>query len=153
METYWSIALDDYEQAELCAQLKRNKFAVFHYQQFAEKAAKFLLHKKDPRHKELKSHKVEEIIIAYDALMEFNDITNKARYLTSFYFNTRYPGDNYVSEITDMQVEHAKKCADELKLFFEKELEDIPKNATKIDISGLKPALQIIIKQKENFKK
>jgi len=57
METYWTIALDDYAQAEICVEINRNKFAVFHYQQFAEKAAKYLLQKKDPRHRDLRSHK------------------------------------------------------------------------------------------------
>ena len=61
MGTFWELALEDYEQAVFCKDAGRNKFAVFHFQQFAEKGAKALLEKIDPAHKNLKSHRVESI--------------------------------------------------------------------------------------------
>ena len=67
MGTFWNIAQEDYEQALFCKSAGKNKYAVYHFQQFAEKGAKALLEKIDPEHKNLKSHRVETVISSYDS--------------------------------------------------------------------------------------
>jgi len=142
MGTYWSIALEDYEQALFCRDSGKNKYAVYHFQQFAEKGAKALLEKIDPEHKNLKSLRAETVIASYDNKHRSGDLSDKARYLTSFYFDTRYPGDNYVDDIDDTQVENALLYADILKGYYEKELKKL-ESATVHEInslSSLKPS-------------
>ena len=122
MGTYWEIALEDYDQGLFCKAAGKNKYAVYHLQQFAEKGAKALLEKIDPEHKNLKSHRVETIIATYDQRHRSGDISDKARYLTSFYFDTRYPGDNYMGDIDDAQVDNALLYANILKTYYQGEL-------------------------------
>jgi len=119
----------DLEDATFCLDNKKYRLAVFHFQQFAEKSAKALLEKKDPEHKQLKSHAVENILEAYDEAHATSQIGDKARYLTSFYFNTRYPGDNF-KEITETQAKRAKQFAEDLDAYFIAELEALIKVAS-----------------------
>jgi len=136
METYWGIALEDYENAIFAKDASKNKMAVFYFQQFAEKGAKALLEKIDPEHTFLKSHRVENILAAYDKNHRCGELSDKARYLTSFYFDTRYPGDNYVAVIDDIQMECALRYANALKEYFENELEKLEKSIVR-KINGL----------------
>jgi len=122
MNRYREIALQDLEDAIFSLTNKRYRMAVFCFQQFAEKSAKALLEKKDPESRYLKSHAIELVLAAYDSTHQVSDIGDKARYLTSFYFNTRYPGDNY-AEISEAQAEKAHKLAMELNHYFNAELE------------------------------
>ena len=125
MGTFWEIALEDYEQAVFCKNAGKNKYAVYHFQQFAEKGAKALLEKIDPEHKNLKSHRVETIIASYDNKHRSGELSDKARYLTSFYYDTRYPGDNYADIIDDVQAENALLYSDILKEYFVNEFKKI----------------------------
>ena len=136
MGTFWEIAMEDYEHALFCKQAGKNKYAVYHFQQFAEKGAKALLEKIDPAHKNLKSHRVETIIATYDSQHRSGDLSDKARYLTSFYFDTQYPGDNYVGDIDNQQAEHAHAYADILKSYYQDELKKI-ESATPHGVGGL----------------
>jgi len=122
MSEYRDIALKDLDDALFALEHKRYRSAVFFFQQFAEKSAKALLQKKEPAHKHLKSHIVEFILEAYDDVHKASDLADKARYLTSFYYSTRYPGDNY-SEITESQAQRAKMFAEILEEYFKAELE------------------------------
>jgi len=139
MKTYWDVALDDYSGA--CANVEINQYrvAVYLFQQFAEKGAKYLLECRDPKHEKLRSHKIEEILSAYDNSIKAEEMHVWAVYLSSFYFNTRYPGDNY-ADIEEPQVARARKYADEFMAYYEQEIGKM-KN---IDISGtcssLRPA-------------
>jgi len=97
-----------------------------------------LLEKIDPYHKLLKSHVIESILEAYDDAHKISELGDKAQYLTSFYFNARYPGDNY-AEITEGQAKRAKVFADELYIYFESELKAYEEaiNKTTLDIESL----------------
>ena len=97
---------------------------MFNFQQFSEKAAKALLEKKDPESVFLRSHSIEKILAAYDTKHKSSDLADKANYLTSFYFDIQYPGDDY-DEIIEEQVVKAHDCAMCLKLYYEAELERI----------------------------
>jgi len=144
MVDYRNIALMDLEDANFCFEHGRYRNATFLFQQFAEKSAKALLEKKDPEHKLLKSHTVEKILEAYSNAHATNEIGDKARYLTSFYFNTRYPGDNY-SEISEAQAKRAKQFSEDLNEYFKAELEAISKtaNGVNLNINSLpKPNIQ-----------
>jgi len=136
MGTFWDIALEDYEQALFCKNAGKNKYAVYHFQQFAEKGSKALLEKIDPEHRNLKSHRVETVIASYDNTHRSGELSDKARYLTSFYFDTRYPGDNYVEDIDDLQLENALLYANILKKYYEEELQKL-EVATNCEIEGL----------------
>jgi len=136
MGTFWDIALEDYEQAIFCKNAGKNKYAVYHFQQFAEKGAKALLEKIDPDHKSLKVHRVEAVIASYDNKHRSGELSDKARYLTSFYFDTRYPGDNYASDIDDTQVENALCYANILKEYYEGELLKL-EESIKREVKGL----------------
>jgi HEPN domain-containing protein len=144
MATYWDIAKEDLEHAVFLMEAKRNKYAVLSFQQFAEKGAKALLEKKDSAHKALRSHQIETIIVAYDVNHSFGEISDKARYLTSFYFDSRYPGDNYVEEITDAQVEHAFECASRLNVYYQAEWVKV-KKLSSAPINGINdlPKLEV----------
>jgi len=135
MSEFRRIALQDLEEALFNMQHKRYRSAVFFFQQFAEKSAKALLEKKDSESRLLKSHAAESILAAYDEQHKVSDLGDKARYLTSFYFNTRYPGDNY-AEVVEEQVIKAHKFAMELDDYFVSELELLNQqvNAEKIEI-------------------
>ena len=141
MGTFWEIALEDYEQAVFCKNAGKNKYAVYHFQQFAEKGAKALLEKIDTEHRNLKSHRVETIIASYDSKHRSGELSDKARYLTSFYYDTRYPGDNYADEIDDTQVENALLYADILKEYFIDEFKKIEELTVREipSLGGLKP--------------
>ena len=121
MSGYRHIALQDLDEAHFNLENKRYRPAVFFFQQFAEKSAKALLEKTDPEHRLLKSHMVEKILEAYDETHKVSEIGDKARYLTGFYFDTRYPGDNY-AEITEAQAVRAGRLAGELEVYFRGEL-------------------------------
>ena len=138
MKGYREIALLDLEEALFNLSNNRYRPAVFFFQQFAEKSAKALLEKIDPFHKLLKSHVIELILEAYDDAHKISDLGDKARYLTSFYFNARYPGDNY-SEITEGQANRAKLFAGELEDYFKAELQayEQAKNNTKLNVESL----------------
>ena len=138
MSGYRDIALRDLEEAEFSFKNERYRAAVFFFQQFAAKSAKALLEKKDPEHKLLKSHMVERILEGYDEAHKTSEIGDKARYLTSFYYDTRYPGDNY-SEATKAQAERAKKFSAELNEYFKAELDKLQvlSNNIKIDLEVL----------------
>ena len=138
MGNYRDIALLDLDEANFNFENKRYRPAVFFFQQFAEKSAKALLEKKDPEHKQLKSHAVEKILEAYDDTHKTSEIGDKARYLTGFYFDTRYPGDNF-SEITEAQAIRAKKFSEDLNVYFKAELEALIKSANdaKLQIESL----------------
>ena len=138
MSGYRDIALQDLEEANFSFENKRYRAAVFFYQQFAEKSAKALLEKKDPEHKLLKAHAVEKILESYDVAHKTSEIGDKARYLTGFYFDTRYPGDNY-AEVTEAQAERAKKFSAGLDEYFKKELSKLQNacNSAKAEIDSL----------------
>ena len=133
MSDYRSIALLDLDDAIFCYENKKYRMAVFHFQQFAEKSAKALLEKKDPVHRQLKSHTVENILEAYDETHKVSEIGDKARYLTSFYFTTRYPGDNF-AEISEAQAVRAKKFSEDLDVYFKSELETLKKISDGVDL-------------------
>lgn len=135
MKGYRDIALHDLEEAQFNFTNRRFQSAVFFYQQFAEKSAKALLEKKDPEHKLLKSHVIEKILEAYDEEHKTSEIGDKARYLTGFYFDTRYPGDNY-SEITEAQAKKAKALSDDLEKYFKAEMKTLTNvvNSMELDI-------------------
>ena len=128
MGSYRDISLLDLDEAMFNLENKRYRPAVFFFQQFAEKSAKALLEKKDPEHRQLKSHAVEKILEAYDDVHKTSEIGDKARYLTGFYFDTRYPGDNF-TEITKTQAIRAKAFSDDLNVYFKAELEALIKSA------------------------
>ena len=138
MGTFRKIALSDLDDALFSMQNGRNRLAVYCFQQFAEKSAKALLEKKDPESKWLKSHAVEKIMEAYDPIHKTSDLADKARYLTGFYFDTRYPGDNY-SEIVEAQVLKAHVFATDLDVYFTSELEFLEKAiaSTMVDVTTL----------------
>jgi len=69
---------------------------------------------------------VEKILEAYDESHKTSEIGDMARYLTSFYFDTRYPGDNY-AEISEAQALRAKAFAEELEVYFQAEFDAIAK--------------------------
>ncbi|MCL2378750.1 MAG: HEPN domain-containing protein [Defluviitaleaceae bacterium] len=144
MSDYRSIAQLDLEDAEFCFANGRYRLAVFHFQQFAEKSAKALLEKKDPGHKQLKSHVVESILEAYDETHATSEIGDKARYLTGFYFNTRYPGDNY-TKISEARAKRAKQFSADLDVYFKAELDalTIISNGTTLKIDSL-PLLDLL---------
>ena len=121
MSSYRDISLRDLDDAMFCLKSGRYRLAVLSFQQFAEKSAKALLEKKSPEHKLLRSHFVEKILQAYDPEHKTSEIGDKARYLTSFYFDCRYPGDNY-TEIEEAQAQRAYKFALELNEYFIAEL-------------------------------
>jgi len=121
MATYKDISLLDFESAKRCLEIKDYRIAAYLFQQFAEKGAKVLLAAKDPHHKQMKSRLVEEILKAYDIQRAASDISIKAKYLSGFYFNTRYPGDNY-EEIVQAQAEKAYEFAKEIRAFYEAEM-------------------------------
>ncbi|MCL2404404.1 MAG: HEPN domain-containing protein [Defluviitaleaceae bacterium] len=131
MADYRSIALLDLDDAIFTYENKRYRTAVFHFHQFAEKSAKALLVKKYPEHKLLKSHAVEKILESYDEAHTTSEIGDKARYLTGFYFNTRYPGDNF-TEITEAQAKKAKQLCEELEKYFVSELEMLIKTSNNV---------------------
>ena len=139
MSTYRSVSQQDFQEAELVLKHRIYRTAVYLFQQFAEKGAKSLLEKKDPTHKSMRSHRVEDILAAYDEAHKISGLSDMARYLTSFYFNTRYPGDNY-SDVTEAQAQKAHQSALELKKYFDAELDRLDQmNADEnIDIDGLK---------------
>jgi len=62
--------------------------------------------------------------------------------LTSFYFDTRYPGDNYTNDIDESQVENALLYADILKEYYENELLKLSEATTKEikALDNLKPS-------------
>ena len=138
MNGYRDISLKDLDEGNFSLENKRYRSAVFFYQQYAEKSAKALLEKIEPEHKLLKSHSVEKILEAYDEGHKISEIGDKARYLTGFYFDTRYPGDNY-TEITAAQAARAKEFAEALEEYFAAELETLLKavNGTKLDVESL----------------
>jgi len=140
MNDYRSIALLDLADAEFCLEGGRYRLAVFHFQQFAEKSAKALLEKKNPRHEQLRSHVVESILQAYDETHATSEIGDRARYLTAFYFNTRYPGDNY-AEVSEAQAKRAQQFAADLNVYFKTELDELKKNSngTNLEINTLPP--------------
>ena len=144
MGNYRDIALLDLDEANFNFENKRYRPAVFFFQQFAEKSAKALLEKKDPEHKQLKSHAVEKILEAYDEAHKTGEIGDKARYLTGFYFDTRYPGDNF-AEITEAQAIRAKEFSEDLNVYFKAELEALIKSANdaKLEIESL-PKVDIV---------
>ena len=122
MSDYRYISLQDLDEALFNVKAGRYRSAAFYFQQFAEKSVKALLEKIDPDHKQLKSHNVEKILEAYDTVHATSELGDKARYLTSFYFNTRYPGDNY-TEVSEDQILKAKACSEALEEYISSELE------------------------------
>ena len=139
MKTFWEIAVEDLDDALFCLEHKKFRMAVFNFQQFAEKGAKALLEKKDPKSAFLRSHFVEKVLAAYDVKHKVSDLADKANYLSSFYFDTRYPGDNY-AEIIEEQAVKAHDCAMCLKSYYESELERIQSmvDAENVDTSKLR---------------
>ena len=133
MGGYRCIALLDLEEANFNFENKRYRPAVFFFQQFAEKSAKALLEKKDPEHKQLKSHAIEKILEAYDEAHKISETGDKARYLTGFYFDTRYPGDNF-TEITEAQAIRAKEFSNDLNVYFKAELEALAKTSNDVNL-------------------
>jgi HEPN domain-containing protein len=121
MGDYWTIAQDDLQEALFNMGHEHYRSAVYYFQQFAEKGAKALLEKKDPNHIQMRSHNVENILAAYDTIHKVSDLSDKARYITGFYFNTRYPGDNY-TDINKAQAEKAYSFVIILNDYFKSEL-------------------------------
>ena len=138
MSGYRHIALLDLDDANFNFENKRYRTAVFHFQQFAEKSAKALLQKKDPEHRQLKSHAVEKILEAYDEEHKTSEIGDKARYLTGFYFDSRYPGDNFTG-ISEAQAKRAKKFSEDLDAYFKTELEALTasSNGAELNLESL----------------
>ena len=66
---------------------------------------------------------------------QFAEKSAKARYLTGFYFDTRYPGDNY-SDITEAQAKRAQEFAAILEDYFKAELEVLTKT-TNVEMSDI----------------
>jgi len=139
MATYWKIAKDDWDEAIFNMEHGRHRSAVFYFQQFAEKGAKTLLEKKDSLHNALKSHRVDTILTAYNQHFAVGDFKDMALYLSSFYFDTRYPGDNY-SDVIEIQVVQAYKYAKKLRQYYEAELIRLDKlcSSAKLNTDSLK---------------
>ena len=133
MASYKEISAQDFEEAEFSMKHGRYRPAVYYFQQFAEKGAKSLLEKRDPSHKAMRSHIAEDILAAYDEEHKVSDISDKARYLTGFYFNTRYPGDNYM-EVSEAQAKKAYKFAIELRKYFEAEMTKLEEEVDSVKI-------------------
>ena len=121
MSGYREIALSDLDDAIFNLKHGRYRLAVYCFQQYAEKSAKALLEKTNPLNRMMNSHVIERVLEAYDDAHKTSDIADKARYLTGFYFNTRYPGDNY-AEISQAQAQKAYAFAMELEVYFKAEL-------------------------------
>ena len=140
MSDYRKIALLDLEEAIFSYNNKRYRSAAFFFQQFAEKSAKALLHKKDPEHRQLKSHAVEKILEAYDEAHKVSEIGDKARYLTGFNFIVRNPGDDFM-EVSKAQAERAKNFSEDLDLYFKAELEALTasSNDAELELESLPP--------------
>lgn len=85
--------------------------------------------RKDSYHSALKSRRIDTILVAYDKQHQYSDHRDKGLYLSSFYFDTRYPRDNY-TEIVEEQVEKAYRYASDLKQYFETELEKLNKRCS-----------------------
>jgi len=121
METYWSLALMDLEEAQFLHQQKRWRTSIFFYQQFVEKGAKSLLEKVDSEHILLKrTHNPQLVLGAIDNSYSYNEIGEKSAYFNKFYINSRYPGDTYV-EVVEEAVNRGLEIALELKIFFEEQ--------------------------------
>jgi len=138
MATYWEIAKEDWDDAVASMEINRYRPAVFYFQQFAEKGAKALLSRKDSYHNALKSHRIDTILAAYDRKHKCGDLEDKSVYLSNFYFDTRYPGDNY-AEVIEAQVIKAHRYAQDLRKYYETELEklDTQTSSEKLDVSSL----------------
>jgi HEPN domain-containing protein len=122
MAGYKEIAQQDFDSAVRCFDIGDYRIAVYLFQQFAEKGAKALLAFKEPDSRQMKPHLVEEILKAYDIEHAASDLSVKAKYLSGFYFNTRYPGYNY-AEIVKAQADKAYEFAKELKEYYYAEQE------------------------------
>ena len=96
MITYRELSLRDLDEAHFNFEHGRYQSAVFFFQQFAENSAKALLEKKDLCHEHMKSHEIEVILEAYDEMHKTSELSDKAKYLSNFYLNTRYPSENYI---------------------------------------------------------
>jgi HEPN domain-containing protein len=140
MNNYWIVAQNDLQEALFNMEHEHFRSAVYYFQQFAEKGAKSLLEKRDPHHIQMSSHNVEYILAAYDAVHKTSDISDKARYLTSFYYNTRYPGDNY-TDVEKPQAHKAHEFALVLHEYYLTELATLEKVVSSIipDLHKCKP--------------
>ena len=66
-----------------------------------------------------------------DDTHKISTLSDDARYLTGFYFDSRYPGDNY-AEVEEGQSIKAKECAERLEEYFLAELKDLNQEEAKM---------------------
>ena len=110
-KTYYDIALNEYRYLQYnlgINSLYNNPNAVL-CQQVTEKMFKYILFELEPDACELRFNNLIKINIALkrnNVDLQCNDL--ELAYLTDFYFNARYPGDDYI----DVSDEDLQKCVD-----------------------------------------
>lgn len=110
-KTYYDIALNEYQylQHNLGISTNRNNPNAAFCQQISEKMLKHILSDIDPSAQELRIHNLKKINASLkrnNVNLQCNDL--ELAYLTDFYFDARYPGDDYI----DVSDEDLQKCVD-----------------------------------------
>lgn len=112
---YLSIALNDYEYALRSRYPGFNNNIVSQYQQVCEKLLKYVITCAVPQSDLLRSHNLKRL---YDAVKQEIVISRESELflsvLTDFYFDARYPGDDFVN-VSDEDTDFAYKTMVELR--------------------------------------
>ena len=111
---YLSIALNDYEYALRSRYPGFNNNIVSQYQQVCEKLLKYVITCTVPQSDLLRSHNLKRL---YDVVKQEIVISRESELflsvLTDFYFDARYPGDDFVN-VSDEDTDFAYKTMVEL---------------------------------------
>lgn len=111
---YLSIALNDYEYALRSRYPGFNNNIVSQYQQVCEKLLKYVITCAVPQSDLLRSRNLKRL---YDAVKQEIVISRESELflsvLTDFYFDARYPGDDFVN-VSDEDTDFAYKAMVEL---------------------------------------
>lgn len=132
-KTYYDIALDEYKYLNYKLDIDSgiNNPSAALCQQVAEKMLKHVLTEVEPSAQELKIHNLKKINIALkrnsiDLYLNSSDLA----YLTDFYFEARYPGDDYI-DVTNEDLRECIKIMEDIKAKVESYLRD--RKDTKLD--------------------
>lgn len=118
LKSYYEIALNDYRFLNTIRDGDfYNKIGV-ECQQIAEKFLKYLyvtyVDVSEQEERFIKTHSVHKIAIQINKHLGTSFDYSSLALLTDYYFDTRYPGDEYIDLTSDM-ADHALKLIDDLK--------------------------------------
>lgn len=136
-KTYYDIALDEYKYLNYKLDINSdiNNPSATLCQQVAEKMLKHILNEVEPSAQELKIHNLKKINIA----LKRNSIdlclnNSNLAYLTDFYFEARYPGDDYV-DVTSEDLQECIDIMEDIKAKVESYIRE--KKSTKLDSAAI----------------